>query len=320
MSNKVCIVGAGRWGINHIKTLYDLDSLAGIVDNDSNILDNLKNKYNGVNFFTSLDKAIEYGFDGFIVATPAETHFKIAKKIIESGNHVLVEKPITTTLEDAVLLNNLAKLNKVNLMVGHSLLFHPAFKKIKEIIDCGVIGDLQYMYSNRLNLGTIRTEENVLWSFAPHDIALFQYFSNLEPKNINCIGSDILQKGIHDTTITTIEYPNNIMGHIFVSWLHPFKEHRFIVIGSKGMIHFEDSKENKPLIFYNKNVEWKENIPVAKNGNSELISFDNELPLKAELKYFINHLNNKSIDIANGDSAIDVMNIITKATSSLLKG
>mgnify|MGYP001336979191 CR=1 FL=1 len=319
INKKICVVGAGRWGINHVNTLYKLNCLGGVVEKNTTIVKDIKKKCKDIIFFTDLDSAIEYGFDGFVVATPAETHFEIAKKIIESNNHVLVEKPITTTLQDAVVLNNLAKLNKVNLMVGHVLLFHPAFRKIKEMITNNVIGDLQYMYSNRLNLGTIRTHENVLWSFAPHDIALFQFFSNLKPKDVNCIGSDILQKGIHDTTITTIEYPGNIMGHIFVSWLHPFKEHRFVVVGSKGMIHFEDSKDGKPLIFYDKNIEWKENIPIAKNGSSELISFNNELPLESELKYFINHLNGKELSISNGDSAIDVMAIITKATNKLLE-
>ena len=319
MNKKICVIGSGKWGINHVKTLNKLDCLSGIVDQNIDVLDSIKQEYSNINCFANLNDAIEYGFDGFIVATPANTHFKIAKSIIESGNHVLVEKPITTTLENAITLNELAKLNKVNLMVGHVLLFHPAFKKIKELIDNNIVGDLQYMYSNRLNLGTIRTEENVLWSFAPHDIALFQFFSNLQPQYVNSIGSDILQKGIHDTTITTIKYPKNIMGHIFVSWLHPFKEHRFVVVGSKGMIHFEDSKKGKPLMFYNKNIEWKENIPVPKSGDSELLSFDDELPLELELKYFINHLDGRSLDIANGDSAVDVMSIITKAANKLLK-
>ena len=317
---KICVVGAGNWGKNHISTLHEIGCLVGMVDTDESTIFKVKKKYDNILCFKSLDEALQEKFDGFIVATPASTHYKIAKKIIENRFPLLVEKPFTLNLKDAKKLNEMAKKNKVNLMVGHLLLFHPAFIKIKEMINQKMIGEIQYIYSNRLNLGKVRTEENVFWSLAPHDISLFQFFINKFPISINSNGVDVNNRGIHDTSLTTIEYPSGVMGHIFVSWLHPFKEHRFIVIGSKGMIHFEDSKENKPLIFYNKNVEWKENIPVAKNGNSELISFDNELPLKAELKYFINHLNNKSIDIANGDSAIDVMNIITKATSSLLKG
>jgi UDP-2-acetamido-3-amino-2,3-dideoxy-glucuronate N-acetyltransferase len=187
------------------------------------------------------------------------------------------------------------------------------------MLDNGDLGKLQYMYSNRLNLGTIRTEENVFWSFAPHDIALFQYFTGSTPLQITSNGSDILQPGIHDTTVTTIKYPNNIMGHIFVSWLHPFKEHRFVIIGSQGMIHFEDSREGKPLIFYDKCIDFKGGIPIPKSGSAVNIEYNSAMPLEAELQHFIKHLGSKSMDIANGESAIEVMEILIKATDDLLK-
>ena len=279
-NRKICLVGIGKWGINHANTLYELGILSGIVEPNKVLYENVKNKFIGVNYFTNISESLDFDFDGYVVATPAETHFLIAKQIIESGKHLLVEKPLTTNLDDAIKLNQLAKLNNVNLMVGHVLIFHPAFKKIKKLIENNILGDLQYMYSNRLNLGTIRTHENVLWSFAPHDIALFQYFSDLKPIKIDSSGIDIVQKGIHDTTITAIKYPNNIMGHIFVSWLHPFKEHRFVVVGSKGMIHFEDSTKEKPLVFYSKNIKWEKNIPTPLKGESEIIEFENSPPLE----------------------------------------
>ena len=157
-------------------------------------------------------------------------------------------------------------------MVGHLLLFHPAFIKIKNIIDEGKIGEIQYIYSNRLNLGSFRNDENVLWSFAPHDISLFNYF--FEEFTIQMYfsnGVDILQKGIHDTSITSFKYDGNKMGHIFVSWLHPFKEHRFVIIGSKGMLHFEDAGESKKLIFYKKSVDLNGDLPISKSdGEIEL--------------------------------------------------
>ena len=136
-------------------------------------------------------------------------------------------------------------------MVGHLLLFHPAFQENEKLIDSNLLGDIQYIYSNRLNLHKFRNDENVLWSFAPHDIALLNYFFKESPSNVNSNGIDILQKGIHDTSITTFKYHGKRMGHIFVSWLHPFKEHRFVIIGSEGMLHFEDSMKSKPLLFYN---------------------------------------------------------------------
>jgi predicted dehydrogenase len=178
---------------------------------------------------------------------------------------------------------HIAKENNVNLMVGHVLLFHPAFEKIKELIDEGTLGDIQYIYSNRLNLGTIRAEENVFWSFAPHDIALFQWLTSSFPQKITSNGLDIIQNGIHDTTITTLEYPDRLMRHIYVSWLHPFKEHRFVVIGAKGMIRFEDSIKGKPLIFYDKSIAWEQGKPIPKSGNTSRIEYESGMPLTREL-------------------------------------
>jgi UDP-2-acetamido-3-amino-2,3-dideoxy-glucuronate N-acetyltransferase len=204
-------------------------------------------------------------------------------------------------------------------MVGHLLLFHPAFKKITALIESGMIGEIQYIYSNRLNLGIFRSDENVFWSFAPHDISLFNYFFKKMPIDVTSRGVDILQKGIHDTTITSFMYNNNKMGHIFVSWLHPFKEHRFVIIGSDGMIHFEDSVDNKPLLYYDNKAVFKNNRPIPRSGVTKMIEYEKEFPLTNELKYFIAKLNGEKIEIANGDSAVEVIEILERATLSLKK-
>ena len=319
-NKKICVVGAGNWGMNHIKTLQKLNVLSGIVEKNVDLAEYLKTHYPDCLIFNDLDHAVKHNFDGFIVATPPSTHFENAKLILESGYHLLVEKPITLNKKDAIDLNEIAIKNKVNLMVGHLLLFHPAFQTIKKMLDAGDLGQLQYIYSNRLNHGTIRTRENVFWSFAPHDIALFQYFFNDAPIEINSNGVDILQPGIHDTTITSFKYKNNKMGHIFVSWLHPFKEHRFVIVGSKGMIHFEDTKKDRPLIFYDKSVKFEDEIPVAGFGESKIISYEFEFPLEAELKYFIKHLDGSDIKIANGQSAVEVMDILERSNVILEKG
>ena len=231
---------------------------------------------------------------------------------------MLVEKPLTLCLKDAEYLNNISKKNNVNLMVGHLLLFHPAFLKIKQIIDDGKIGKIQYMYSNRLNLGSFRNDENVLWSFAPHDISLFNYFFEDIPQSISSHGVDILQESVHDTSITSFKYKGRKMGHIFVSWLHPFKEHRFVIIGSKGMVHFEDAGISRPLIFYKKSVNLEGEVPASKSDGSYILKYSSELPLESQLKYFIANLNGK-IEIANGDSAVEVMRILDLATKSLMR-
>lgn len=318
MKKQVCVIGAGRWGKNHIRTLNSLGVLAGVVEFNTAALNEIKAQYPGIDTFTDLDDALEKGYDGYTVATPPATHFQVAKKIIKSGKHVLVEKPITLDSKEAILLKNLARDHQVNLMVGHVLLFHPAVRKIKELISQGKIGTLHYIYSNRLNLGTVRTEENVFWSFAPHDIAVFQFFTDSNPVQITSTGGAFLQDNIHDTTMTTLHYPGNIMGHIYVSWLHPFKEHRLVVIGSKGMIRFEDSAEGKPLLHYDKSIDWEAGKPIKRDGPTESIPYDTAMPLTEELRYFVDHLDGTPVTISDGQNAVDVLKVLEKASHQLM--
>ena len=160
MNKRICVIGGGRWGKNHIKTLHQLGFLGGIVESNPKRLQELLDEFS-VKGFTSIAEALEFGFDGYTVAAPAPLHFSIAKQLIEKGQHVLVEKPLTLSSDESLKLVELAEKNNIQLMVGHVLLFHPAIRKIKELIDNGKVGKLHYIYSNRLNLGTVRTEENV---------------------------------------------------------------------------------------------------------------------------------------------------------------
>ena len=320
MSKKVCVVGAGRWGTNHIKTLSSLGHLGGIVEPDANRLAELRKAYPNVSHFADIREALESAFDGFTVATPAETHASIAERILATKRHVLVEKPIALNVGDARRLRDVAEAQGVNLMVGHVMLFHPAIRKIKQLVESGKLGKLEYIYSNRLNLGTVRTEENILWSFAPHDISIFQYLIQTSPIEIVSRGGAFIQPHIHDTTMTILTYPQNIVGHIFQSWLHPFKEHRLIVIGSKGMFSFEDSSEDKRLLFFEKGIDWIHGEPIRRDGPTEEIPYDHAMPLTEELKYFVDHLDGRPIEHANGQDGVDVLQILEKATTSLLSG
>ncbi|MBW2590083.1 MAG: Gfo/Idh/MocA family oxidoreductase [Deltaproteobacteria bacterium] len=320
MNKKICVVGAGRWGKNHIKTLHELGFLAGIVEADSDTRNMFKEKYPGVKTFATVRDAIKEDFDGFTVATPAETHFKIAEFIITRKKHVLVEKPLTLKASEARRLKELAEENNVNLMVGHLLLFHPAIRKIKELIEKGKIGKLEYIYSNRLNLGTVRTEENILWSFAPHDISIFQYFIGSLPIEVISRGGAFLQPHIHDSSMTVLTYPDNIVGHIYVSWLHPFKEHRMVVIGSKGMFSYEDSSDDKNILFYEKGIDWIQGEPIKRDGPTEIIPYEKKMPLTEELKYFAKHTNGDPVKTADAQNGAEVLEILEKASESLLTG
>ncbi len=314
---KVCVVGAGNWGANHIRVLNEMGVLGGIVDLDQSTIQRFRQVYKGMDFYDNIDDSFKDSFDGYIVATPAATHSQIAKIIIQNRSHVLVEKPLALNVKDASELNELAQENEINLMVGHLLLFHPAILKIKEMINDGAIGELQYLYSNRLNLGTIRSEENILWSFAPHDISIFQFLVKKFPIEVLSRGGCFVQTDLHDTTMTVLQYTENIFGHIFVSWLHPFKEHRLIVIGSKGMISFDDSSDDKKLIYHDKSINISDGIPTKIEGKTQEIVYDREMPLDRELQYFVDHLDGSPIDHSDANSAIEVLKILDMATNSL---
>lgn len=320
MNKKICVVGAGRWGRNHINTLNTLGYLGGIVEADPDVRRQFQERFPAVKTFANIREAMQEDFDGFTVATPAETHYEIADYIIEHKKHVLVEKPLTLTANDARRLKKHAEEKGVNLMVGHLLLFHPAIRKMKELIDGGKIGKFEYIYSNRLNLGTVRTEENILWSFAPHDISIFQYLIGRFPLEILSRGGTFIQPSIHDSSMTVLTYPDNIVGHIFVSWLHPFKEHRIVVIGSKGMLSYEDSSEKKEILFYEKGIDWIQGEPIMRDGPTEVIEYEKGMPLTAELQYFADHLNGDPVLLADARNALEVLEILEMATESLLKG
>lgn len=314
----LCVIGSGRWGKNHSRTLHELGVLAGVIDSNTDTLQQLQKDYPQISTFSSLEEPGALDFDAYTVAVPAEYHYAVTKTLLQNGKHVMVEKPITLNSPDAEELCEIAKKNNCILMTGHLLLFHPAIRKIKELIDTDKIGKLQYIYSNRLNLGTVRTEENSLWSFAPHDISIFKYFTGANPRKIESSGGAFLQPHIHDTTMTTLHYPDNVVGHIFVSWLHPFKEHRLVVIGSKGMISYEDSSANKDLLFYEKGIDWVNGEPIKRDGPTETISYDPGAPLQLELQHFMDCINGKDENnLISGESGVDVLNVLEQAESAL---
>ena len=318
MDKKICVIGAGYWGKNHIKTCQKLGVLHGVVESNEEVLTEVKSNYPKVNIFSDIESSFEHSFDGFILATPARTHFEIAKQVILNNCNILIEKPMTLSSSHAQELVDLARIHNVNIIVGHVLLFHPAIRKIKSIIESGRIGDLQYLYSNRLNLGKIRTEENVFWSLAPHDIAIFQYFMGSNPISVSAKGSTFLQKNIPDSSLTFLEYESGVKAHIFVSWLHPFKEHRLIIIGSEAMISFEDSVDNKPLKLYSKKYDLVAGIPEKIDGPVQCISYEKKMPLEEELKYFLKNLRSSNLEIASGEHGLEVVKILETAGDQIL--
>lgn len=317
--SEFAVVGAGRWGKNHIRTLRELGKLRAIVETDAGRREEMASLYPGVALFASVQESLAADLEGYVVATPAASHFAVSKFLLEQGKHLLVEKPLALSTKEAALLAELADAKGLKLMVGHVLLYHPAIRKIKELLDAGAIGRLQYMYSNRLNLGTVRTEENILWSFAPHDISIFQYLVGQMPVSVISEGGVFLQPDVHDTTMTVLRYPDNVVAHIFVSWLHPFKEHRLVVIGSKGMISFEDSSARKELLFYEKGIDWIAGEPVTREGATRAIEYEQKMPLTEELRHFVECVEQDRVPLTNARVGLEVLHILELAEASLKK-
>ncbi len=319
---KLAIMGTGRWGINHVKTAFDLlgENLKIVCDINEKKKEEIESISKSIKFSTDIDSILtDKEINAVIIATPAETHYEMAKKSLLNNKNVLVEKPITLLTEEAEQLIELANYYKKKLMVGHVLLYHPAIIKLKEMLNDDKIGNVQYIYSNRLNLGSIRREENILWSFAPHDISIIQYLLESKPIKIDAHGASFLQSKIEDTTLTYLHYPNNIHAHIFVSWLHPFKEHRLVVIGNKGMIVFEDSLPKDKLKYYPKGFT-KINQQLTKfEGDFETIDFDKLSPLEEEQKHFFNSIINNTEPLTNGNHALEVLKILEEAQKRLHK-
>ncbi|MBS1516848.1 MAG: Gfo/Idh/MocA family oxidoreductase [Bacteroidetes bacterium] len=319
---KLAVIGCGKWGMNHVKTAYKLfgEDLKYCCDSSDDSAAKVKAVSEKIIFTKDPNDIItDTDVTAVIISTPAETHFEIAKKMLLAGKHVLVEKPITLNSEDAHILNELALENDRILMVGHLLLFHPAILKIKEFVDEGKLGKLQYIYSNRLNLGTIRTEENILWSFAPHDISVIQYLVNDIPEEVTATGAVFLTSEIQDTTLTNLKFKDNIHAHIFVSWLHPFKEQRLVVIGDKSMMMFEDSIPTDKLKLYRKGIDMVNGLPVKRDSDFESIEFGKESPLELEQLHFIDCIKNSKTPRADGRNAIEVLETLERAQTELIK-
>jgi len=270
-AKSIAVIGSGYWGKNLVRNFHELGVLKRICDKNESILEQFKEQYTDVETCLNLEDVFRReDIKAVVVATPAESHFEFAHKALSSGKHVFVEKPLALTEKEGQDLVKLALQNGLILMVGHILQYHPAVIKLKELINTGELGKIQYLYSNRLNIGKIRNEENILWSFAPHDISVILMLLGEMPESIYATGGSYLQRKIPDTTLTTMDFPSGVKAHIFVSWLHPFKEQKLVVVGDKKMAVFDDVSKDK-LLLYPHRIDWLDRIPVASKAEAELV-------------------------------------------------
>jgi UDP-2-acetamido-3-amino-2,3-dideoxy-glucuronate N-acetyltransferase len=254
-----------------------------------------------------------------VIATPAKTHFSLAREALLAEKHLFVEKPLSLTVEEGAELVALAQQKKRILMVGHVLHYHPAVIKLKELIDSGELGKIQYLYSNRLNIGKIRAEENILWSFAPHDISVILMLLGEMPETVYATGGAYLQDQIPDTTLTTLDFPRGVKCHIFVSWLYPFKEKTLVVVGDKQMAVFDDVSPDK-LVLYPHKIEWLRRLPVAAKAEGEVVPVDAEEPLRAECQHFLDCVTTGNPPKTDGNEGLRVLQVLQSSQESLNQG
>jgi Predicted dehydrogenases and related proteins len=227
-----------------------------------------------------------------------------------------VEKPLALTVKEGNELAALAARKKRILMVDHLLQYHPAIIEIKRMIKRGTLGELQYIYSNRLSIGKFRKEENILWSFAPHDISVILSLVNEDPVKVTAFGGTYLQKGICDTTLTTLRFRKKLKAHIFVNWLHPFKEQKLVVIGTKNMAVFNDRIEDK-LVLYPHKVKWVSGLPVAAKAPHKVVSISSEEPLKKACAHFMECVRLRKTPLTDSKEALRVLRVLASAQRSL---
>ena len=316
---KVVVVGSGYWGKNLVRNFHALGALAGICDTDPRVLQSLQEKYDGVATVQRFEEILDGSgpsADAIAIATPAESHYQLTRKALLAGKHVFVEKPLSLTVEEGEELVELAADKQLTLMVGHILQYHQAVTRLKELVDKGDLGKIQYLYSNRLNIGKIRAEENILWSFAPHDISVILMLLGEMPETVYAAGGTYLQQKIPDTTLTTMDFPSGVRAHIFVSWLHPFKEQKLVVVGDKKMAVFDDVTEEKLLLYPHK-IEWHHRIPVAAKAEAELVKVKMEEPLREECQHFLDCVTKGMTPRTDGREGLRVLQVLEASQESL---
>lgn len=310
---KVGLVGCGYWGKNLLRNFFELDALGAVCDALPAHRELARSMAPGVTLFSDYRELLDSDVDGIAIATPAVTHFDMAMQAIEAGKDVFVEKPLSLNVAQGLeLVKN--KRDRI-LMVGHILEYHPACVKLVELTRSGELGTLCYIYSNRLSLGKVRREENILWSFAPHDVAIINRIVGQMPETVSACGGAYVQSDVADVTVTNLLYPDGVRAHIHVSWLHPFKEQRLVVIGTQKMAVFDGVTGE--LVLYDQRVEWQKGQPVPIKADGIPVPVSNDEPLKEECRAFLKAMETRKQPLTDGKSGLEVLSVLESAQESL---
>lgn len=330
----LALVGTGDWGANLLRNFASLPGarVAAVCDADPVRLERAKKVVPGAIAVSDARALLDVpGLEAVVIAAPAAAHAPLARLFLEAGQDVYVEKPFTLDVADAEELVAIAERGKRVLMVGHLLKHHPAVKKLKAMIDAGEMGEVRYVYSQRVNLGKVRSDENALWSFAPHDLSVMLYLLGDEPVDVSARGQAFLQPGIEDVVFTYLRWADGRMAHAHVSWLDPHKLRRFTVVGSKRMAMFDDMEPSEKIKVYDKGVDTKDHpggssegsfvdfarAHTVRQGDIWIPKLDGAEPLKLECQHFVECVRSRATPLTDGRDGLTVVKVLAAAQASL---
>jgi predicted dehydrogenase len=317
-SRQVAVLGCGHWGQNLVRNFNALGALSGVFDPfDSGKQKAAELAPEARIFGQYSDVLADPEIQAVVIATPAETHYTLTKAALENGKDVFVEKPLCIHYRDGLELHHLAQREGRILMVGHLLEYHPAVLGLRQLITSGDLGKVCYIYSNRLNFGKIRVEENALWSFAPHDIAVILRLVGEEPLEVTCSGGSYITPNLADVTVSCLHFRTGLRAHIFVSWLNPFKEQKLVVMGDRKMAVFNDVSKDEKLVLFDQHVGFNERQPVLKKGTSAVVPIASDEPLRLECQHFLTAIRTRQTPLTDSQSALSVLRVLQACQTSL---
>ncbi len=314
---RIAVVGCGYWGKNLVRNFHELGALGAVCDHDRGLAQGMSDRY-GVPDMGFAQAIADDSIGGVAIAAPAEQHFLLVREALLSGKHVFVEKPLALEVGEAEAMCRLSQEVGRTLMVGHLLQYHPAFLKLQELAAEGALGRIQYVYSNRLNLGKVRREENILWSFAPHDISMILSLVGEEPDSVFASGASYLHKRIADVTTTHLTFPSGIHAHVFVSWLHPIKEQRMIVVGDRQMAVFDDGEDwARKLVLYPHRIDWRQGRPEPVRAEAAPVAIEKAEPLALECTHFLECIASGRTPRTDGAEGLRVLRVLHAAENAM---
>lgn len=336
MTVRIAQVGLGYWGPNLARNLATVDGgeLDVLCDANTERLEKMGRQVPSARLVSDYrDVLADDGVDAVVLATPVDTHFELARKALEAGKHVLVEKPLATSSVECETLITLAEERDLRLMVGHVFLFNAAVNKVKEYIDGGDLGEIYYVYSQRLNLGQVRSDVNAMWNFAPHDLSILCHWLGSEPTAVDAHGHSYIQQGVEDVVFMDLEFPGGIGANIHISWLDPLKVRRMTVVGSEKMVVYDDVSADAKVVVYDRGVtkrlkdrseaslgsyrSYGEFQLLLRAGDVLIPKVDFTEPLKLECQHFVDCIATGSTPLADGRQGLMVVRALEAAQRSL---